>query len=176
MRYVLAALTTLALLPATADAVTLTYDDGLPAPVLQAWADASHVPVAAGTVTVHRRLCPDALSSPACTITPGSEMWLQAPASMLRRALLHELGHRFDYLVMTDAARAAFGRLTNDRRPWTQGAEPPMERFATAYGKCARHRRIHAFIIGGEYGYTATPDEHRRVCRLVRLAAVGFYD
>lgn len=171
MRSLLVAIAALGLLPATAQAVTLTYDDGSPAPALQAWADASLVPMASGAVTVHRALCPDALASPACIARPGSEMWLQTSAPMLRRALLHELGHRFDYLVMTDAARAAFGRLMNDRRPWTQGPESLMERFASAYSACARHRIVRVLLLAGEYGYVVTGSEHRRACRLIRRTA-----
>lgn len=167
------------LLPAAATAasggLTLRYDDGAAAPALQAWVDASHVPVAAGQVIIHRARCFDGQGR-SCTRNPGDEIWLYAPPTELRYDLSHELGHRFDYRVMTDRARDAFRALVGDPRPWRTSPNSPHEKFAEAYGLCLRRRSISAFgpaMIS--YRYEATPRTHRRACRIIRQAAVGVF-
>jgi hypothetical protein len=37
---------------------------------------------------------------------------------MLRATFLHELGHLFDFALMTDASRARFTAIIHDPRPW----------------------------------------------------------
>jgi hypothetical protein len=154
--------------------LTLRYADGLPAPALQAWVDASNVPVAVGGVTIHRAHCFVGLSG-SCTTAPGDEIWLKAQPSRLRVDLAHELGHRFDYRVMTDAARIAFGRLIADQRPWHAEPNSPHEKFAEAYGLCFRHRRITRAPAEFGYDFRPGPVRHRRVCRLIRQTAVGVF-
>jgi hypothetical protein len=161
----------LALLSRPAAAVSLRYADGAPAPVLQAWVEASAVPTLDGIVTVHRDVpCADGSS---CTTWPGDEIWLNEPAEGLRLALSHELGHRFDYLAMTAASRSSFQALVGDRRPWRTSPNSPHEKFAEAYGLCFRRGAIGG---GRHLGYDLLmwPQRHRRVCGLVRWTAAAY--
>lgn len=162
----------LAVVPSSAGAVTLRYDDGRYVGQLQAWVDASYVPQAPGRVTLHHAYCrgwrPADGPGVSCTLAGSDEIWLQAEPWQLRMALFHELGHRFDFLVMTDAARAAFARAVNIpvREAW-KGSEV----FADAFSLCSR-RRVLATTYFDEYG--PTPTQHRRACRVFRLAAAHF--
>ncbi len=95
--------------------------------------------------------------------------------------LLHELGHRFDFLRMTPDARRAFQRTMHIGGGWDQlraddllvELTSPQEQFAEAYGLCARFQVIRRTRRIAIYGYAPTPRQHRRVCRLIRLAAQG---
>lgn len=162
-----------AALAGDASALTVTFDGGQPAPALQAWLTASYAPADAGRVTVHRAPCFDGQDR-ACTTTPGDDVWLATTApQVLRMTLFHELGHRFDYRVMTDAARDAFRRLVHDPRPWHTAPNSPHEVFAAAYSACARHRTLHGELLNREYDYNPSPRTHRRVCRLIWQTAVS---
>ena len=151
----------------------VVYDNGRPASELQAWVDASLIPSPPGVVIVHVTPCDAQTSS--CTRPPGEEMWLHEDPDTVRGTFLHELGHRFDYLWMTDAARSVFRRLIHDPRPWRSPPNSPHERFAAAYEACARHRTLkrREIPIDWGFGYAPTPRVHRRVCRLIRQVAVG---
>ncbi len=181
MRVLLIAFAAFWLLVSSAAAITVMYANGTPAVALQAWADASHVPTAPGAVVVHRARCyvDDAR---ACTVAPGDEMWLLVRAHDLsavfapeqRSVFAHELGHIFDYRVMTPAARAAFQRVIGDGRPWrARGGNSAHEVFAEAYGLCLRHRSIRRTRGQGLLGYLPSPTVHRRACRVIRQAAAG---
>lgn len=125
----------LASLVAPASASALTVAD----PQLQAWAERSHVPTVAGEVQVLPAPCPTAQAS-ACT-------WLGGPiylaAGPERRARwLHELGHRFDYALLSDGERARFMAIYGETRAWRcDCGNSPHELFATAYSQLAQTRR-----------------------------------
>lgn len=93
---------------------------------------------------------------------------------------LHEVGHYFDGVYLTDALRAEFNRIFGDSRPWDSPRSttvrpgprtigPPAERFAQAYAECAikgpliaerpRHAR--------KYRYRPSPRQHARACALI---------
>lgn len=106
-----------------------------------------------------------------CPYEGGSScIWLGGPIYLDpewadRFTLFHELGHVFDYQHMDDRERAAFLRLTGDRRPWRSPRNSPHEKFAESYATCALHRRP-----AGGYGYSPPLRVHRRVCALIRGA------
>ena len=160
----------LAVVPSSAGAVTLTYDDGTPATALQAWVDASYAPVAPGLVTVHRAYCPGPPApgpGVSCTFGGSDVIWLRTAPYLLRSDLFHELGHRFDFNVMTHVARVAFSQAAGvPYRDVLRGSET----FADAYSLCARHRTIAVPYFGGDYA--RTPTRHLRVCRVIRLTAI----
>lgn len=171
----------LAILAAPAGAgVVIQYDNGQPAPVLQKWADDALVPTVAGTVVVTRDFCPGLADYGASCIDLATDrMWLRTWfAENLRSTLAHELGHRFDWHVMTLAARREFRRIMGY---WRRGAwwgelatASPSELFADAYSACWRIRVLRSWL-SSPYDYDPSPDQHRRVCRLIRLVAVGAY-
>lgn len=167
------------LLPAPASAATLRYEDGSPALTMQAWADASHIPIAGNIVTIHRGNCLNGLKVP-CVDPVSTDIWMPPePIQQMRPTLAHELGHRFDFLAMTDPARAEFARLLRDQRPWWQAGPRHLtslgEQFATAYGLCFRFRTIQHAHNEGIENYSPTPRLHRQVCRLIRQTARGVY-
>jgi hypothetical protein len=84
-----------------------------------------------------------------------------------RGDFLHELGHQFDYNVMTDAARASFMRIARLSGPWRSASpNPAHERFAEAYRMCALNpRRPDETQMG--YLYEPSVRQHRRVCALI---------
>ncbi len=140
----------------------------------QAWTY-SHVPAPPGVVTVHEGACPDRPTAAGCA--KSDDIWVRdigEGAAFNRYTFLHEVGHIFDYRVMTERARDAFRALVGDPRPWRSEVDSSHERFAEAYMFCARHRRVRE-SFGGTDGYWVGPKRHRRICRLIRLAAAGFY-
>lgn len=156
---------------AQAAGLSLRYADGSEAPALQTWVDESRVPMAPGLVVIHAAHC---ASGSSCTTAPGDHIWLRDDAEFLRPTLTHELGHRFDYRVMTARSRAAFKRMIGDRRPWRSAPNSPHEKFAEAYGLCARRQAIRRALSLG-YGHRTTPALHRRACRLIRRTAAGAF-
>jgi hypothetical protein len=168
VRRVLLAVLLVVLLPAGTRAATVIYDTGAPALALQGWIDASYVPVAPVLVIVHLGACYD--GGRTCTYPGSPWIWLNEPPNEMRVAFAHELGHVFDYFVLTDANRLTFRRLVGDTRPWrSTGGNSPHEKFAEAYGLCFRHLTIGARHYE-DYDYNPTPDLHRRVCSLIRRA------
>jgi hypothetical protein len=167
-RAILAALVAVALLAAApaAHAITVVGTDGAPAfDPFQRWADRSAMPTPPGKVTIDldTTTCDGAV---ACTTSLPPTIWFGPLAD--RGDFLHELGHQFDYYVMTDASRASFMRIAGVRGPWrTDGANPPHERFAEAYRMCALNpRRPDEGQMG--YLYEPTVREHRRACALIQ--------
>lgn len=175
----LTVLAVLAVAPAAqaSSALSVRYSDGAPAVLLQTWVDTSHVPLAAGSVTIHREPCGIPGAPPrACIAFGGADIWLGGTEPQRMRAeFSHELGHRFDYLVMTDRARDAFRTLVHDPRPWRTAPNSPHEKFAEAYGLCLRHRTIRRAPNNLSYGYEVNATRHRRVCRMIRQTAVGVF-
>lgn len=154
-----------------ASALTITTTDTRP---LAAWATRALVPLSPAAVTIERGVCPPSASmfSRSCAInTAPLTIWLSGRDGS--PTLYHELGHIFDYTVMTDAARAEFGRIVHDTRPWRSAKNSPHEKFAQAYEACAMHRKISGPLWDVGYGYDPSPTMYRRACRLIRRAAVA---
>lgn len=86
---------------------------------------------------------------------------------MRRRDFRHELGHQFDYFVMTDEARERFLAIMRDDRAWRSTPESPHERFAEAWRLCAATRRLPQYY-NAAYGLKLTPRQFRRLCALIR--------
>lgn len=182
MKRLLATLASTLALASPAYASTLVNPDGGPSH-WQKVANASKV------ATVHARLTVDpdgSVCAPdyACTVNPGDTIWLSPVDPESRFDLFHELGHQFDYRLMTDADRAAYMRLATYSAetswygcgdvPGQPGYEQPgcidytyspQESFADGYADCA---------IGGPDGewVNIDPGSTRRVCSLIgRIAA-----
>ena len=104
-----------------------------------------------------------------CSGAPSTVYW--DPAWPDPAAWQHELGHLFDYQVLTDADRAAFQRIIHLAGPWRPGtgAAGPAEFFAVAYSQCALHSSVRRASTLG-YGYRTTPKRHQAVCDLIRNA------
>lgn len=154
-----------------ASALTITTTDTRP---LAAWATRALVPLAPVTVTIERGVCPPDASMfrRSCAINASPvTIWLSGRDG--RPTLYHELGHVFDYTVMTDAARGEFGRIVHDTRPWRSAKNSPHEKFAQAYAACAMHHAISGPLWDTGYDYDPTPTMHRRACRLIRRAAAA---
>ncbi len=164
LHFSLVVLAVLAVAPA-AHAVTVVGTDGAPAfDPFQRWADRSAMPTPPGKVTIDldTTRCDGAV---ACTTSLPPTIWFGPLAD--RGDFLHELGHQFDYNVMTDAARASFMRIAHLGGPWrSESPNPPHERFAEAYRMCAQNpRRPDETQMG--YLYEPTVREHRRACALI---------
>jgi hypothetical protein len=189
-RPVLAALALLCVFAFAAPAygLLLANPDGTPTGYpWREWADAALVPLPPGTVTFH-----DDLDGAPCVGVEvegcalwsddgtAADVWVIAgmPAFDSRRVELHELGHIFDGRVMTGAARAAWKAAVMDHRDgWFQDddPEPSGERFAESYSLCAILGGHIRSAVRGVYGYVVGPVRQRRVCRVLRLAGVGYY-
>jgi hypothetical protein len=89
-----------------------------------------------------------------------------------RRLLYHELGHVFDLRVLNRRERGAFKRIVGIRRSgWFRGGLPPAEWFADAYAGCALRQRLRRRAPATPYGYSPSPRQHSRACRLTATAA-----
>lgn len=147
----------------------------------QRWANAAKVPTVNGRVILHTDGCVGLF---ACGST--REVWVlgswmtvgdredrRSGRAEVRDALMHELGHVFDYDRLTDARRNWLRRLMRTRRPWRaiEGSNTVAadETFAEAYMLCAR-RKVdwEEWDGGGEYLYNPTRRQHRKVCRYLR--------
>jgi hypothetical protein len=158
---------------AQASRLAITYDNGTPAPALQALVDQAKIPMPPGPVVAHRSNCPDGWFT--CAAPPNIY-----GIARDRHALFHELGHVFDYEALTDTARAAVQDALDDHRPWWNPAPdqsfPGQEISAEAYSWCAmRGRYLTRPIINSAYAYHPGPRRFHRVCRVFRMAAAGAY-
>ena len=103
-----------------------------------------------------------------CTQEGVPAIWL-APSRTTRHDLYHEMGHLYDYFVLTEATRQRFLSLRQDRRPWRSAPNSPHEQFAEAYAFCATGRApLFAGRVLGGYGYTPSLRAHKRICALIR--------
>jgi len=134
---------------------------------------AAAIPTPHATIVLEGGLCPGAPSWAAgCALPLQRQIWLSAEG-LQPSIFFHELGHVFDWLVMTDGVRSRFAALIHRSAEWnwtSTNHNPPVEQFAEAYSMCARHRVIKA-VAYGNYDYTPTPARHRRACALIRGAA-----
>ena len=149
-------------------AATLVRWNGAPAHRAQRWADAFSVPTSQERLTIHWRGC-QPLEDPwsSCTWAERQDIYM-APTDG-RYVFAHEMGHRFDYTVMSAAARRRFGRLLRDSRAWRSGPNALNEQFAEAYALCAVNARPDPWgRMNGGYAYRPSWRVHRRVCALIR--------
>lgn len=158
---------------APAAAVVLQLDDGTQRPQpYQAWADRAKAPTPRVVIALHLAACPDT-GGAACS-APG-HIWIDPsrPVSEPKMVFLHELGHHFDYEVMSDSARDTFRFLFDNTSAWRAPiADPPVEKFAEGWATCAHTRQIERRWYGA-YRYRPRPPMHARVCRLIRWTADG---
>jgi hypothetical protein len=160
--------------PSVASAgVQLALSDGTLRPQpYQRWADAAAAPGPTRTVTLHMKACPGGPSwAGGCALPQGQAVYM-LPHAAGPHILLHELGHVFDATALTHARRRGFQRIVGRPGPWSgpPEADPPMEQFAEAYSLCARRSRI-ADREFAMYAYSPSPDQHGRVCALIRRAS-----
>lgn len=135
-------------------------------PTYQTWIDDAHMPTPAVQVSVlgSTDLC---RGLDACT-RPG---YVYLGPGATRDEVLHEMGHQFDYTIMTDAARAAFMKIMRLHGLWrSEYGNPPNEKFAEAYRMCAKNPLAPDEHLQG-YLYDPTVRQHRRVCALIRRTA-----
>src|SRR4051812_26400607 len=164
-----AAVLVLALAP-SAHALRLVSPSGDPTVArYQRWVDAAAVPTPSGDLDVVRASCPVAVSD-GCIVYGAPATIYLGPMVRDRATLLHEVGHAFDAAEMTAADRAAFSAIVGDTRAWDAGPNAPKERFAEAYSLCARHPVIRRAYTAA-YAYRVTPEQHGRVCGLIRRVA-----
>lgn len=162
--YLLAIILTLTL-AVSAQATTIT---GAVEPY-QSWANAAFVPTPQIDVNVINAPCPAAPEwAAACSVIGLHQIYIGSEGHN-PHVFLHELGHVYDDTSMTDMARAKFMAILHTSGSWTRplGQDAPAEQFAEAYSLCARHRTIRTFYYG-MYGYTPSPQIHRRVCAVIR--------
>ena len=155
----------------SAQAVTLVLPDGTERPQpYQGWADELKLPTTPGVVTL--RLDGDGCPAVACALAQPATIWHLAGAR--RGDFHHELGHHFDYTVMTPDARGAFMEVMGlVGRAWRErGGNSPHERFAEAYRMCARSL-LSADDRSQGYDYQPTRSQHRRVCALIVRTGAG---
>lgn len=169
MRLTVAALLVLLLAPATVDARTRLMDvDGNRSSrdVQVARAQMPSPPI---TVIVVDEQVQAYCGALACTEPTDSFVWISNQAT--RRDVLHEIGHRFDYLQSLHA-RHRFRALTDqlDRLWRTEDPDPPYEQFAEAWRMCAMNPRWPDRSEAG-YGYWPTVQIHRKVCRTIKREA-----
>lgn len=140
----------------------------------QQWADESRVPTPDVTLSVVEDSSGCGGEGLRCTSAGTFTMWI-APWldgwRGARKAFHHELGHNFDYYVMSDLDRAAFAALLKDPRPWDEAPSSLKEKFAEAYKWCALRLRIKRAPNEWGYGYKPTPRLHQKACGLIYAAA-----
>lgn len=185
-KYILAGLAALALIVAVPTA-SATEIVGLDAPAIQLWANEAKMPTPPGNVEI-RGIEDDATCSDewACALPGVIYIDAAVPLHDLRPAFLHEMGHEFDFELLTESERSEFTELAGvPGRPWDfeiPGVDihktSPREYFAEAFGLCS------------EYGLHIDPDErfealplyigrfvsqHRyeRICTLILRASEG---
>jgi hypothetical protein len=154
-----------------AEALRLISPSGDPAIArYQRWVDAAAMPTPSENLYVVLASCPVPVSD-GCIVHDAVPTVYLGPMVRDRATLLHEVGHAFDAAEMNDGGRAAFSAIFGDTRAWGQGPNAPKERFAEAYSLCARHPVLRRTYTAA-YAYRVTPAQQRRVCALIRRAAV----
>jgi hypothetical protein len=137
------------------------------------WIHESKAPLVRGRVQIRRGACPGHPSFAGCVFSKRPRtLYLKPDLREPRRLLYHELGHVFDLRVLNRSERGAFKRIMGIRsRGWFRATLPPAEWFADGYAGCAVRRRLRTQARPTPYGYTPTPRQHARVCRLIGNAA-----
>lgn len=101
-----------------------------------------------------------------------------AYGEILGHVYYHELGHAFDYWLLTDADRALLERFMGERRAWRSPPNSPHEKFAEAFKLCALFgarvtRRHLAGVAAAGFGWRPTVARQRRVCRAIISISVA---
>jgi hypothetical protein len=153
--------------------IRLALSNGTQSPQpYQRWADAAVIPAPPRTVTLHLATCPGGPAwAGGCALPQGHEVYM-VPHAAGPHVLFHELGHVFDATELTTARRRGFQRIVGRPGAWqaTPETDPPSEQFAEAYSLCARRPAISERDFA-MYGYSPTPEQHRRVCALIERAS-----
>lgn len=171
----------LLVVPATANAGVFVHDDaGRAAHRYNHWARLARTSEPdAAIVIVERDPCEMPAAS-GCTyrLDDGRIVMELHPYDDKRRmrlAFWHELGHAFDYAMLTDHDRGAFQRIVGQRGPWRTDdyATSPSEVFARTYAACASTGPTLPFDVwsSGELLYSATRRQHAAACALIDHAA-----
>jgi hypothetical protein len=124
----------------------------------------SLVQLAAG-VTVMHAPCPAYAAPTSCYVPETRTVYMTPRDERSRFALLHEYGHAWDFIKLTDAQRDRAKRLlgyssSRDWWHWSPVSGTPGEAFADAYAYCAMGRW--PYWVGTGY---------RRVCSLLPRSA-----
>ncbi len=138
----------------------------------QRWIDRAKIPTVSGRVRIVLTGCPGRRRLAGCVYTRRLRtIYIKRTVSDLRGTIYHELGHLFDFRLMSRGERRLYKRLIGQRRrAWFGGVNPPGEQFAEAYSLCASKRRI-ARTARGHYAFRTSPRRHRATCALIRRAA-----
>ncbi len=112
----------------------------------QRWIDRALVPTVRGRVHILLTGCPRRPRFAGCVYSRRLHtIYMKRRVRQRRQVLYHELGHLFDFRLLSHAERRAYKRLVGQpRRGWFGGVNPPSEQFAEAYALCARRHRIAA--------------------------------
>lgn len=139
----------------------------------QEWADASRMPTPKGRIRVRFARCPALPRAAGCVYTRHPRtIWLRLGAGDPRGTILHELGHTFDLLVLSNRDRRKVSRIFHrPRRAWWKGKIPTAEWFAEGYSWCARYARIASLRRYASYRYRPSAAQHRKLCAAIRTAA-----
>lgn len=173
-RVLIATVAACLLIPAPVGAATLVRSDGRPIPRLQAWLDKAPVPTIPGYVTV-------LYGQAATQYVPATRtIHVAAGRKLARVELLHEMGHDFERIGLTDAGFAQWAGMVGhpyprDARKVLPGGERwvSAEFFADFYAGCATRgralRRDGLFVVS-PYGSRMLRSTARTACqRIYRL-------
>jgi hypothetical protein len=116
----------------------------------QRWVNQAEVPTPSSTITVEETTPCSIPGSLGCWDAAHSTIFFNPKSPLLIFVFRHELGHAFDGLLLDDAERATYQRLTGRPGTW------PVEAFANSYAECA-HR-------------DSPKQRLARVCRLISSA------
>ncbi len=130
----------MALLPATAQATVITGPTQRTTQI-ERWLTHSHLPTPDVEVSVEDRDCYEYGGS-SCAWRDSDTIYLSPEDG--RKEFFHELGHFFDYTVLSDASRARFLRIMGDDREWISPPNSPHEQFAVVYRYLALRGKRHA--------------------------------
>lgn len=162
----------------TSSAAAKTTLVGAP-PVFQGYVNNSLAPTPNVSVDFFLALCPGSDSS-ACAynaINNNGKYAIYLNPQLTADKMwttLHEVGHIFDYVVMTETSRNLFIKILHETHPWRSGANSPNEKFAEAYALCSLKKKIKKPVIEG-YDLHLTPKQFTQTCKMIRLRAMGFY-
>jgi hypothetical protein len=138
----------------------------LSAALIGTWLSMSLMPMPPA-VDVTATGCPQYPQSDGCAVAP-STVYLAPHAES--DDLLHEVGHLFDYQVMTYMDRLRVRVTFRDMRPWRSSPNGPYEKFAEAYAACA------AGFSGTQllaYRLIISERMLKRVCSVIKTAAAN---
>lgn len=163
----------LASLAGTASAGTIVTTPG----PYQGYIDAARVPTPSMEVfvVVDAAACPGGLG---CSIPGSGEIDLSPYVATSRSVFLHEIGHEFDFTVLTAGERERFAAILGEPRrtmPWWSGSYgwSMGEWFADAYMQCARLPRVDPRVAYSVGSGLLAGWRLRRECGLIRYAGAS---